>query len=53
MKNLLEAPELELVNQHINLDKVLTLTTDIGKGAKTTFDKQVELSLNAQGVRMV
>ena len=45
MKNLLEAPELELVNQHINLDKVLTLTTDIGKGAKTTFDKQVELSL--------
>lgn len=45
MSNLLEAPELELVNQHINLDKVLTLTTDIGKGAKTTFDKQVELSL--------
>jgi hypothetical protein len=45
MKNLLEAPELELVNQHINLNKVLTLTADIGKGAKTTFDKQVELSL--------
>tara|TARA_R110000822_G_scaffold58728_1_gene146772 strand:+ start:187 stop:936 length:750 start_codon:yes stop_codon:yes gene_type:complete len=45
MKNLLEASALELVNQHINLDKVLTLTTDIGKGAKTTFDKQIELSL--------
>ena len=45
MSNLLEASELELVNQHINLDKVLTLTTDISKGVKTAFDKQVELSL--------
>ena len=45
MKDLLGASELELVNQHINLDKVTTLTADISKGVKTAFDKQVELSL--------
>ena len=45
MKNLLGASELELLNQHINLDKVTSLTADISKGVRTAFDKQIELSL--------